>query len=79
MTREEVVAKMIEYAAIAFEKDASTITENTNIAEELGVKSFQRVTMSSSIENDFDVMIPVARFGNFKTIGDLADYVMDEM
>ena len=36
MTREEVVAKMIEYAAIAFEKDASAITEDTNIAEELG-------------------------------------------
>ena len=35
--------------------------------------------MSSSIENEFDVMIPVARFGNFKTIGDLADYIMDEM
>ena len=79
MTREEVVEKMIEYAAIAFEKDASQITESTDIAEELGVKSFQRVTMSASIENDFDVMIPVARFGNFKTIGDLADYVMDEM
>jgi acyl carrier protein len=79
MTREEVVAKMIEYAAIAFEKAASTITENTNISEELGVKSFQRVSMSASIENDFDIMIPVARFGSFKTIGDLADYVMDEM
>ena len=79
MTREEVVAKMIEYAAMAFEKDASTITENTDIAEELGVKSFQRVAMSASIENDFDIMIPVARFGSFKTIGDLADYVMDEM
>ena len=79
MTREEVVAKMIEYAAVAFEKDASQITEDTDIAEELGVKSFQRVSMSASIENDFDVMIPVARFGNFKTIGDLADYVMDEM
>lgn len=79
MTREEVVAKMIEFAAIAFEKNAADINENTNIAEELGVKSFQRVSMSASIENDFDVMIPVARFGNFKTIGDLADYVMEEM
>ena len=39
----------------------------------------QRVAMSASIENDFDVMIPVARFGNFETIGDLVDFVMDEM
>ena len=79
MTREEVLAKMIEFAAMAFEKDASTITEDTDIAAELGVSSKQRITMTASIENDFDVMIPVARFGNYKTIGDLADFIMEEM
>ena len=79
MSREEVLAKMIEFAAMAFGKDASAIKEDTNIAEELGVSSNQRVAMTASIENDFDVMIPVARFGNYKTIGDLVDYVMDEM
>lgn len=79
MTREEVVAKVIEYAAMAFSTDAAKINENTNIADELGVASTQRVAMSASIENDFDVMIPVARFGNYKTIGDLADYILEEM
>jgi acyl carrier protein len=79
MTREEVIAKMIGYAAMAFGKDAANINENTNIAEELGASSNQRVAMSASIENDFDVMIPVARFGNYKTIGELADFVMGEM
>lgn len=79
MSREEVLAKVIEFAAMAFNKDALTITEKTNISQELGVASMQRVAMSASIENDFDVMIPVARFGNFETIGDLVDFVMDEM
>lgn len=79
MNREELVAKMIEFAAMAFGKDAGAISEDTNIAEELGVASSQRVAMSASIENDFDVMIPVARFGKFETIGDLVDFVMDEM
>ena len=79
MTREEVVAKIIEFAAMAFNKDAASIKEDTNIAKELGVASSQRVAMSASIENDFDVMIPVARFGKFETIGDLVDFVMDEM
>ena len=77
MSREEVLAKVIEFAAMAFNKDALTITEKTNISQELGVASMQRVAMSASIENDFDVMIPVARFGNFETIGDLVDFVMD--
>lgn len=79
MNREDVLGKVIEFAAMAFKKDVSEITEDTNISEELGVASVQRVTMSASIENEFDVMIPVARFGNFATIGDLVDFVMDEM
>ena len=41
--------------------------------------SSQRVAMTASIENEFDVMIPVARFGKFETIGALVDFVMDEM
>lgn len=79
MTRKEVVEKMIEFAAMAFGADAADLNESTDIAAELGVASTQRVAMSASIENEFDVMIPVARFGNYKTIGDLADYVMEEM
>ncbi|MCD7868181.1 MAG: acyl carrier protein [Clostridiales bacterium] len=79
MTRDEVIAKMIEYAAMAFKADPSKLSADTDIAKELGVASTQRVAMSASIENDFDVMIPVARFGNYKTIGDLADYVISEM
>lgn len=79
MSREEVLADMIEFAAMAFDKDAAAITENTNIAEELGATSMQRVAMSASIENEYDVMIPVARFGKFVTIGDLVDFVMNEM
>ena len=79
MERSEVLEKIIEFAAMAFKVDASTIREETNIAEELGVSSMQRVALSASIENDFDVMIPVARIGKFKTIGELTDFVMDEM
>ena len=79
MSREEIVAKLVEFAAMAFKKDASGINENTNISEELGVASSQRVAMTASIEDEFEVMIPVARFGKFETIGDLADYIEEEM
>ena len=79
MSREEVLKQIIGFAAMAFKKDAASIHEDTDIAAELGVASSQRVALSASIENDFDVMIPVARMGKFKTIGDLTDFVMDEM
>jgi acyl carrier protein len=77
MTREEIIANLIEFAALAYKVDAATLSENTNL-NELGTSSVQRVAMSASIENEYDVMIPVARFGNFETIGKLADFVMEE-
>ena len=77
--RNEVLANIIKFAAMAYKKPEEEINENTNVSEELGVQSMQRVALSASIENEHDVMIPVARIGNFKTIGDIVDYVMDEM
>ncbi|MCI9168729.1 MAG: acyl carrier protein [Dorea sp.] len=79
MERNEVLANIIEYASRAYEKPVDEINENTKISEELGVRSMQRVALSASIENEYDVMIPVARIGQFETIGDLVDHVMDEM
>ena len=78
MSREEVLAQLIEFAAMAYGVDAADLSEETNL-NELGVASSQRVAMSASIENDFDVMIPVARFGNFESLGAIVDLVMDEM
>ena len=77
--RNEVLANIIKFAAMAYKKPEEEINENTNVSEELGVQSMQRVALSASIENEYDVMIPVARIGNFKAIGDIVDYVMDEM
>ena len=79
MSREEVLAMIIEMASMAYGKDAALINENTDISEELGVTSMQRVAMSASIDNEFEVTLPVARFGQYKTIGDLVDFVMEEM
>ena len=79
MTREEVMAMIIEFAANAFKADINTITADTKIAEELGVASTQRVALSAAIDNEFEVMIPVARMGNFETIADLTNFVIDEM
>ena len=77
--RNEVLANIIKCAAMAYKKPEEEINENTNVSEELGVQSMQRVALSASIENEYDVMIPVARISQFETIGDIVDYVMDEM
>ena len=78
MTREEVLSQLIEFAAKSFGKDASAINENTKIAEELGKKSVQVIGMCSLIENEYDVMIAIGDLLKFETMGDLADYVLEE-
>ena len=76
MNRDEVLKDMITFAARAYKKK-SEITEDTNL-NDLGVASLQRVAMSASIEDEYDVSIPVARFGQFTSVGALVDYVMEE-
>lgn len=77
MKREEVLKDLITFASRAYKTDAADINENTNL-NDLGVQSLQRVAMSASIEEEYDVSIPVARFGQFETLGALVDYVMEE-
>ena len=35
-------------------------------------------SMSASIEDEYEVSIPVAKFGQYPTIGDLADHIIEE-
>ena len=77
--RNEVLANIIKFAAMAYKKPEEEINENTNVSEELGVQSMQRVALSASIENEYDVMIPVACIGKFETTGDIVGYVMHDM
>ena len=78
MNREEVLANVIEFASMAFKKDAADIREDTKISEELGVLSMQRIAMASSIENEYDIMIPVVKFVHFYTIGDIVNFILEE-
>lgn len=79
MSREELIGKLIEYAANAFKREAAELKESTVIKDELGTGSMQRIMMCASIENELDVVIPVVEFGQYETIGDLADKVLEEM
>ena len=77
MDRKEIIEKLIEFTAMAYKVDAEGLSEDTNL-NELGTSSVMRVAMAASIENEFDVMVPVARFGKFETIGMLADFIEEE-
>ena len=69
MATQELTDKLIAAASRVFNKDAAAITAETNIAEELGSKSLDRMGMCAVIENEF---------GMYKTIGELADFIASE-
>lgn len=79
MSREEVIEFIISGVASIYHADASQLSEETNLSETFGTNSLQRVALCSLIENEIDVMITIGEIGKYPTIGNLADYVINEM
>ena len=79
MSREEVVAELIKLAGPVFRKDTTGFNADTKIHEALGTNSLQRIGFLAQIENELEVMIPIADFGSFETFGDLTDHCLEEM
>lgn len=78
MSQEDVLNKLIQDAANVYEKDASTLSGDTKIAEELGTRSLDVMGMTGLIENQFDVVIPLAEYGTYATLNDLAAMIAEE-
>ena len=71
-----VLEKIKEILVEQFDiEDISTLTENTNIEEDLGADSLEVVEVLMSIEDEFRVEIPDEEIENIRTIGELAAYI----
>lgn len=55
--------------------DVSTLTESTNIADDLGADSLDVVEVLMSIEDEFKVEIPDEEIENIRTIGELTAFI----
>ena len=55
--------------------DVDTISEDTNIVEDLGADSLDVVEMLMTIEEEYDVVVPDEVVATFVTVGDVARYV----
>jgi len=79
MDRKELEAQIIEMIATIYNKDAETLSVETNMREELTGSSVLMVGLVSEIENELDVMIQLADAAACVTIGDLVDKVEEEL
>ena len=51
------------------------INETTVIISDLGLSSFDLVSLATTIEDEFDVEIPDRAIKNFKTITDVINFI----
>lgn len=55
--------------------DPATVSENTNIIDDLGADSLDMVELMMSVEEEFNITINDSDAQNFKTIGDVIAYI----
>lgn len=74
-----VFEKIKAILAEQLDADAEDMTMDTNIARDLGADSLDVVELLMSIEDEFEVEIPDEEIENIKTIGELTEYIQNNM
>ena len=74
MTHARVVDELVKAVAAVIERP-DPIDENTELTGELHLDSLQIMNLLLSIEDHFDISIPVNVLANVRTIGDLARHI----
>ena len=74
-----VFEKLKEILAEQFDVDEATLSETTDIADDLGADSLDVVEVLMSIEDEFKVEIPDEEIENIRTIGELTEYIQNNM
>ena len=74
-----VFEKIKEILAEQLDADIDEMTMETNIAKDLGADSLDVVELLMSIEDEFEVEIPDEEIENIKTIGELTEYIQNNM
>lgn len=74
-----VLEKMKEILAEQLDADISTITPETDIADDLGADSLDVVEMLMTIEDEFEIEIPDEKIESLKTVGQVVEYIQEQI
>jgi len=67
--------KILEYVEV----DEALLTENTNLALDLHMNSYDCVSIVGQIESELGIEIPDVEIRNLQTVGELSDYLKSKM
>ena len=60
-------------------KSVDEITDDKEIVKDLGADSLDVVEMLMSIEDEFEIEIPDEKIESLKTVGQVVEYIQDNM
>ncbi len=78
MTRIEITEKLRDVLKMAMGNNSEaleTCTENSNLITDLGLNSVGILYVVIAIEEFFNIRFDNVGFGDFKTVGDVIDYI----
>lgn len=78
MSRNDIIAKLKDVLQMAMptsDIDVSTLSEDANLVNDLGLSSVGVLYIVIAIEEFFNIRFDDVGFADFKTIGDVVDYI----
>lgn len=79
MDKNMIADKIFEMCAATYQKEKSELSVETRFDEDLSPNSIMRVALSANVEENLDVMVPLPDMSKMKTVGDLIDFVDNEL
>lgn len=79
MTDRTIVSKIIEALAEYLKRDASSITEQHHLRDDLGLDSMAVIELLYKIEETFNIQIPDQDLTALSTVGSVAAYVQGRL
>jgi acyl carrier protein len=74
-----VFEKVKQMLAEQLDADIDSLTMETNIAKDLDADSLDVVELLMTIEDEFNIEIPDEEIENIRTIGELTEYIQENM
>lgn len=74
-----VLEKVKAILSAQFDVDENAITEETDIANDLGADSLDVVDMLMSLEDEFDVEVPDEEIEKLTKVGNLVAYIEEHL
>ena len=81
MNRQEIIEKLKEIAELTVQDPSilANITEESDLNTDLGLSSVGILYIAIAIEEMFNIRMDDVSFGDFKTVGNVADYIESKL